>query len=1210
MTRKKFNSDLAYASQQAVTHISSVAKGDDDGQIVLTFSHDNLSSPLVIRLIALSIDSYPSCSGFLAYTDDEAIPHAVSGLFDDLPNLSQRKTVLETLDLLSKKLSAALTSESDNGSDVEMTDVDDLDEQSIDTEDEYDYGFNDDVDFGLGTTTPATLQQLPTATKEEVKITSRFIDDIRKAKEVGFKIALLSDVSKHQTDCIFALSLPVHHLGLPDDTLEAWDVESSSYVVLLCRYTSGYPCVENFTNLPPGHPSTMQFLFGKCANYKPTLSSAVTAFNPKFNHIKGEPVEGSLRYETEEQGAPFVQMPITNSINTFMNTELALLLKYRLKHGVSWDRAKELLQEHAKAGHLRQDDGILAHDTSDTAEEEEQVSATARPLLNRDYVQDGYATANSPPQTQQLSMPLIAMQFALRYFVKSTKYCVVCHRKAEPGFTAIKPYVCTEPLCLFQYMALGLGPSIEHEIIARPYVVDLLVSFCAAGLHSDRIREWPQGLAIKVPLLMTHSLQKLLEYTSGDTNSFGDQVATPPTEMVVHEPRSVWTSISAGEFNLDSTQNYPLKAGDIIILTKKPSVTDRSNYYEVHHCRIRNVDIARGADGNVAGRIVEFDCLVSAPRYPNISKESRCYGPESLSVPANEDQSSESTENNEGNMELYLYEHDLDDLPPVCQREALLTLVQAVPPIRTLREYLLSHKGSSLDKCDKIPKSALALLRWIVASNRSYIVQLEQSDEVDNGSGVNNRSREHEKIDGLDNTWMQFRFAQGSPEKEHRFKQALDQQTSSSHPTIFAWHGSPLGNWHSIIRSGLDFKDTLHGRAHGHGVYFSNQFGTSQHYSGHGSNPTVWVGSELNVTIALSLCEIVNKTSQFRCISPCYVVDKVDWIQCRYLVIQRKLSPTPQVPTTEQDDSETRYIAQDPKWVVCGLKSQPVRIPAAALPKWRQNATTSSLPLSQQTNADDEASNALDDESDDFDTIVNIQENNSQNDQIEDEEEENNTIILGSDPEKLSFTQGTLDVASLPQLPPPMWATDNGRKLLGRELSKLQKLQSMTPLHELGWYIDFEKITNMFQWIVELHSFELSLPLAQDMKRNGVNSVVLEIRFGQQFPLSPPFVRVIRPRFLPFSQRGGGHVTGGGALCMELLTNSGWSPVSSMESVLLQVRMAMCNLEPFPARLMGSSGGSSTSDYGISEAIDAYKRAAAAHGWQVPSDLDATARGL
>jgi ubiquitin-conjugating enzyme E2 Q len=122
------------------------------------------------------------------------------------------------------------------------------------------------------------------------------------------------------------------------------------------------------------------------------------------------------------------------------------------------------------------------------------------------------------------------------------------------------------------------------------------------------------------------------------------------------------------------------------------------------------------------------------------------------------------------------------------------------------------------------------------------------------------------------------------------------------------------------------------------------------------------------------------------------------------------------------------------------------------------------------------------------------------------------------------------------------------------------------------------------------------------MKNAGITSVVLELRFGKDYPHSPPFVRVIRPRFLPFMNGGGGHVTAGGAMCMELLTNSGWSAVSSIESVLLQVRMAMANLEPRPARLE-SQGKQQQRDYGVFEAIDAYRRACATHGWQVPPDF-------
>ena len=103
--------------------------------------------------------------------------------------------------------------------------------------------------------------------------------------------------------------------------------------------------------------------------------------------------------------------------------------------------------------------------------------------------------------------------------------------------------------------------------------------------------------------------------------------------------------------------------------------------------------------------------------------------------------------------------------------------------------------------------------------------------------------------------------------------------------------------------------------------------------------------------------------------------------------------------------------------------------------------------------------------------------------------------------------------------------------------------------------------------------------------------------------MSPPFIRVVRPRFLGFQQGGGGHVTAGGALCMELLTNSGWSAVSSIESVLLQVRMAIASTEPQPARI------ESDRQYGVGEAIEAYKRACMAHGWRIPSDFASLAQG-
>jgi ubiquitin-conjugating enzyme E2 Q len=204
---------------------------------------------------------------------------------------------------------------------------------------------------------------------------------------------------------------------------------------------------------------------------------------------------------------------------------------------------------------------------------------------------------------------------------------------------------------------------------------------------------------------------------------------------------------------------------------------------------------------------------------------------------------------------------------------------------------------------------------------------------------------------------------------------------------------------------------------------------------------------------------------------------------------------------------------------------------------------------------------------------------------------------------KTDFRPGTLDFSTLPQLAPPSYATSQGQRTIGQEIKKLQKVQATTPVHELGWFIDFDNMTNMFHWIAELHSFDPSLGLARDMKKAGVSSIVLEIRFGRDFPMSPPFLRVIRPRFLPFASGGGGHVTLGGAMCMELLTNSGWSPANSLESVLLQVRMALCSIDPRPARLETTTTHGAGRDYSVAEAYDAYTRAANTHGWLIPRDL-------
>ena len=363
---------------------------------------------------------------------------------------------------------------------------------------------------------------------------------------------------------------------------------------------------------------------------------------------------------------------------------------------------------------------------------------------------------------------------------------------------------------------------------------------------------------------------------------------------------------------------------------------------------------------------------------------------------------------------------------------------------------------------------------------------------------------------------------------------------------------------------------------------------------------------------AICLNEIVNSPQEFTSNTPHLVVQHVDWIQCRYLFVQCGELPQALAKGNEPSDpvnsKAIQYIKQDPTRQVTGINGNVLRIPRSAFPPSRTFSVEDEA-IGTKKNKHDSPDNRKKKQK--HRSLTNIFFKNPANDDdltddsdIEDinfliDGEESGSTVKACAVPLTDFIPGSLDRSTITLLGPPSYATSAATNTLSRDLQALLKVQSTTPLHELGWYIDGDVIENMYQWIVELHSFDSKLPLAMEMKNASISSIVLEMRFGKNYPMSPPFVRVIRPRFLPFMAGGGGHVTGGGALCMELLTNSGWSAVSSIESVLLQVRMAISSTDPKPARLaMGGRG-----DYGVGEAIDAYLRACRAHGWEA-SNMD------
>ncbi len=152
-----------------------------------------------------------------------------------------------------------------------------------------------------------------------------------------------------------------------------------------------------------------------------------------------------------------------------------------------------------------------------------------------------------------------------------------------------------------------------------------------------------------------------------------------------------------------------------------------------------------------------------------------------------------------------------------------------------------------------------------------------------------------------------------------------------------------------------------------------------------------------------------------------------------------------------------------------------------------------------------------------------------------------------------------------------------------RLLAELQLIKKSSP-EKSGFSVAPVK-KNLFVWEVRLFGFDGEL--AADMRKAQVEHVLMEVTFPPNFPFSPPFCRVIRPRFKFLS----GHVTLGGSICTELLTESGWVPQTTIESVLVSIRVEM--MEGNGRLDMSNRQG----DYTMAEAKEAFERMRKKHKW-------------
>ncbi|XP_048416108.1 ubiquitin-conjugating enzyme E2Q-like protein 1 [Stegostoma tigrinum] len=162
-----------------------------------------------------------------------------------------------------------------------------------------------------------------------------------------------------------------------------------------------------------------------------------------------------------------------------------------------------------------------------------------------------------------------------------------------------------------------------------------------------------------------------------------------------------------------------------------------------------------------------------------------------------------------------------------------------------------------------------------------------------------------------------------------------------------------------------------------------------------------------------------------------------------------------------------------------------------------------------------------------------------------------------------------------------------------RLMKELQDIRKLT-----DHFISVELVDdNLFEWNVKLLQVDKDSALWQDMKETSTECILLNLNFPDNFPFSPPFMRVLSPRL------ENGYVLDGGAICMELLTPRGWSSAYTVEAVMRQFAASLVKGQGRICRKVGKTKKAFTRK----EAEATFKSLVKTHekyGWVTPPVSD------
>ncbi|XP_008013982.1 ubiquitin-conjugating enzyme E2 Q2 isoform X5 [Chlorocebus sabaeus] len=310
---------------------------------------------------------------------------------------------------------------------------------------------------------------------------------------------------------------------------------------------------------------------------------------------------------------------------------------------------------------------------------------------------------------------------------------------------------------------------------------------------------------------------------------------------------------------------------------------------------------------------------------------------------------------------------------------------------------------------------------------------------------------------------------------------------------------------------------------------------------------------------------------------------KLDELHCQFLVPQPGSPHSPPPPLTLHCNITESYPSSSPIWFVDSDDPNLTSV-LEGLEDTKNNNSNGTT--EEVTSEEEEEEEEMAEDIEDLDHYEMKEEEPISGKKSEDEgiEKENLAIL-----EKIRKTQRQDHLNGA--VSGSVQASDR----LMKELRDIYRSQS----YKTGIY-SVELINDsLYDWHVKLQKVDPDSPLHSDLQilkeKEGIEYILLNFSFKDNFPFDPPFVRVVLPVL------SGGYVLGGGALCMELLTKQGWSSAYSIESVIMQINATLVKGK---ARVQF---GANKNQYNLARAQQSYNSIVQIHeknGWYTPPKED------